>query len=263
MVISNTSFSKQKYLLNKLFCEDFLLITKDGLQNQKVLKKLKKEFSFFSRLNGDFYIFSNTELMPSENGRSLFTGFAIIKDKFVNQKNYGSYTFDEDEIGNYILLNYNEIPASVSIKSDFFTNSMMFLYRNNGILIVSNNLILVQNTVKKADPDYEISFENINFNLEIADEVINSSNYFSYFNQYNIEKNEIVGLEYVPPYFELTIKENREVHYTLKQIAEMYEKSPKTDFDNLRLQVSAAKDEMHNSYIALSYKNSLYYIQSN
>ena len=84
MVVSSTSLSEQKNLLNKLFCEDFLLITKDGLQNQDDLQKMKQDFSFFSSLNEDFYIFSNTELMPSKNGKSFFAGYAIIKDKFVD-----------------------------------------------------------------------------------------------------------------------------------------------------------------------------------
>jgi len=233
--------------VNKLFCKNILIISAPNISDSN-LDFLKNEFRYWIILGEDYYLFSDDIIHENESSITVFTGYGISEGIFLKNKNYLQANFDQEYIGNYLYIRFDKESEKIDIKSDFYTNAMKFAYQRQEILLLSNNLIQLLRIIKSLDGDFKYNFNNINFNLEIVIEVLNSNNYFPYFNQFNIERSEIDGYEYIKPYFDLEVNSNKSLSYIPKEIITAH----KTDVGTLEYYVNESKKEMLNSYNVLS-----------
>ncbi len=232
--------------LNKLFCSNVLIVQSRNTTS-KQLTKIGQRFKFNHDLDGNYYVFSDAPVFETTTSVSIFTGYAIHQDVFIENQNYRDYSFHEDYIGNYLYFEFDKKNLTLRIVSDFFTNAMKFIYKNEDLIILSNNLpqlfLAIQDLVSKVTYD----FNNINFNLRIAIEVSDSNNYFPYFNQFNIERSEIIGYEYVKPFYDLFFDKVGRLSYIKKEI--IRKRDHKYDFGYY---VEESKKEMIDAYNALA-----------
>lgn len=231
---------------NKLFCDNVLII-QYGKTNKKQLNNLTKRFRHSCDLGGKYHLLSDAPVFESTTSLTLFTGYAIKEDIFLDNHNYHNYSFQEDYIGNYLFIEFDKEKQTLSIKTDFFTNAMKFIYKNENLVLFSNNLPSLLQAIQDFVPEVTYNFNNINFNLKIAIEVSESTNYFPYFNQFNIERSEIIGYEYVKPFYDLFFDRAGEISYTKKQI--IRKRRHEYDFDYY---VKESKKEMIGAYNALA-----------
>tara|TARA_B100000767_G_C19759419_1_gene534481 strand:+ start:580 stop:2343 length:1764 start_codon:yes stop_codon:yes gene_type:complete len=232
--------------LNKLFCSNVLIVQSRNTTS-KQLTKIGQRFKFNHDLDGNYYVFSDAPVFETTTSVSIFTGYAIHQDVFIENQNYRDYSFHEDYIGNYLYFEFDKKNLTLRIVSDFFTNAMKFIYKDEDLIILSNNLpqlfLAIQDLVSKVTYD----FNNINFNLRIAIEVSDSNNYFPYFNQFNIERSEIIGYEYVKPFYDLFFDKVGRLSYIKKEI--IRKRDHKYDFGYY---VEESKKEMIDAYNALA-----------
>lgn len=232
--------------LNKLFCSNVLIVQSTSPMKPQI-GNIAKRFRHHHELGGMYHLFSDVPVRETTTSFTLFTGYAINYDVFIENQNHHNYSFQEDYIGNYLYLEFNKENLTLRILSDFFTNAMKFVFKSEGLVLFSNNLpqllLAIQDTVSEVIYD----FNNINFNLRIAIEVSDSNNYFPYFNQFNIERSEIIGYEYVKPFYDLFFDKLGGLSYITKEI--IRKRDHKNDF---RYYVKESKREMFDAYNALS-----------
>lgn len=235
---------------HRLFCKDIVLISHKLLEDPNVKNHLAS-FRFSTNLGMRYTLFSNDPPFENEHLTCCFTGFAIEENEFIKSGNFFPLKFETDMIGNYLYIEYDKILGTISVKNDFYSNALRFVYENQKQFIFSNNLLFLYSLLHTSNIDIVHNFENINFNLDLAIEVAQSNNYLSYFNQYNLEKPEIMNLEFVEPFSEFTIDANDKIQFLDKEIIEyclpLNEKNP----DSLDLFISLSKQEMLNVYQAL------------
>ena len=232
--------------LNKLFCSNVLIVQSRNTTS-KQLTKIGQRFKFNHDLDGNYYVFSDAQVFETTTSVSIFTGYAIHQDVFIENQNYRDYSFHEDYIGNYLYFEFDKNNLTLRIVSDFFTNAMKFIYKNEDLIILSNNLPQLLLAIQDLVSEVTYDFNNINFNLRIAIEVSDSNNYFPYFNQFNIERSEIIGYEYVKPFYDLFFDKVGRLSYIKKEI--IRKRNHEYDFGYY---VKESKKEMIDAYNALA-----------
>lgn len=231
--------------LNKLFCNN-VLIVQSRINIDKKISRLSHAFRYNHDLCGKYHLFSDAPMLETNTSISIFSGYALNQDVFIGPQNFSSYAFQEDYIGNYLFVEFDKEKLTLSITSDFFTNAMKFIYKDEDFVLFSNNLPQLLLAIHEFIPKVAYDFDNINFNLRIALEVSNSDNYFPYFNQFNIERNEIIGYEYVKPFYDLFFDEAGRLSYTKKEI--ICDRQQNHTLDHY---VNESKKEMIGAYKAL------------
>lgn len=232
--------------LNKLFCSNVLIVQSRNTTS-KQLSKIGQRFNYNHDLCGNYHVFSDVPVFETTTSVSIFTGYAIHQDVFIENQNYRDYSFHEDYIGNYLYFEFDKKNLTLRIVSDFFTNAMKFIYKNEDLIILSNNLPQLLLAIQDLVSEVTYDFNNINFNLRIAIEVSDSNNYFPYFNQFNIERSEIIGYEYVKPFYDLFFDKVGRLSYIKKEI--IRKRDHEHDFGYY---VEESKKEMINAYNALA-----------
>jgi hypothetical protein len=232
--------------LNKLFCSNVLVVQSNNTTS-KQLTKIGQRFKSNHNLEGNFHVFSDVPVLETTTSVSIFTGYAIHHDVFIDDQNYRDYSFHEDYIGNYLYFEFDKKNLTLRVMSDFFTNAMKFIYKNEDLIILSNNLPQLLLAIQDLVSDVTYDFNNINFNLRIAIEVSDSNNYFPYFNQFNIERSEIIGYEYVKPFYDLFFDKVGRLSYIKKEI--IRKRDHQYDFGYY---VEESKKEMIDAYNALA-----------
>jgi len=232
--------------LNKLFCSNVLIVQSRNTTSQQ-LSKIGQRFKCNHDLGGNYHVFSDVPVFETTTSVSIFTGYAIHQDVFIENQNYRDYFFHEDYIGNYLYFEFDKKNLTLRIVSDFFTNAMKFIYKNEDLIILSNNLPQLLLAIQDLVSEVTYDFNNINFNLRIAIEVSDSNNYFPYFNQFNIERSEIIGYEYVKPFYDLFFDKLGRLSYIKKEI--IRKRDHEHDFGYY---VEESKKEMIDAYNALA-----------
>jgi hypothetical protein len=242
-----TSYSEfQDMELNKLFCSNILIVQSTNPTKPQIVN-IAKRFRHHHVLGGMYHLFSDVPILETTTSYTLFTGYAINQDVFIDNRNHQNYSFQEDYIGNYLYLVFNKENLTLSILSDFFTNAMKFVYKSEGLVLFSNNLPQLLLAIQDIVSEVTYDFNNINFNLRIAIEVSDSNNYFPYFNQFNIERSEIAGYEYVKPFYDLFFDKFGRLSYIKKEI--IRKRDHEYDFS---FYVEQSKKEMFDAYNALA-----------
>jgi len=231
--------------LNKLFCSNVLIVQSTSPMKPQI-QNIAKRFRHHHDLGGMYHLFSDVPVLETTTSFTLFTGYAINQDVFIENQNHHNYSFQEDHIGNYLYLEFNKENLTLRVLSDFFTNAMKFVFKSEGLVLFSNNLPQLLLAIRDIMPKVDYDFNNINFNLKIAIEVSESNNYFPYFNQFGIERSEVIGYEYVKPYYDLFFDQVGGLTYTKKEI--IRKRRHKHDLDYY---VNESKKEMLGAYNAL------------
>ena len=123
---------------HRLFCKDIVLISRLLTENPLVKNHLSS-FRFSTNLGTRYILFSNDPPVETEHLACCFTGFAIEENKFIKSENFFPLKFETDMIGNYLYIEYDKIQGTISVKNDFYSNALRFIYENQKNFVFSNN----------------------------------------------------------------------------------------------------------------------------
>ena len=232
--------------MNRLFCNNVLIISIDNV-DEGSLSVLAKKFKFSSPLGDKYRLLSDEIIHETASKKTTFSGYGIADNLFINSQTYQAVDFSEDYVGNYVYVEFDESSSSVAVKTDFFTNAMKFIYQSPKIVIFSNNLSVLLDAIGIMKIQIEFNYDHINFNLRLALEVSESKNYFPYFNQFTLEKSEIIGYSYVKPFYDILLDKNKTVSYVKKEVVSQRDQN--MDLDSY---IRKSKDEMTNALKVIS-----------
>ena len=152
--------------LNKLFCSNVLIVQSTSPMKPQI-HNIAKRFRHHHDLGGMYHLFSDVPVLETTTSFTLFTGYAINQDVFIENQNHHNYSFQEDHIGNYLYLEFNKENLTLRVLSDFFTNAMKFVFKSEGLVLFSNNLPQLLLAIRDIMPKVDYDFNNINFNFII------------------------------------------------------------------------------------------------
>lgn len=216
------------------------------LENEYNYPKLNSNsfFNVISKIKIDnYYIFSDDIIFENDNEISLFCGYCLKDGNYINNLNYKNFDLSEDLIGTYMRINYNKVKKECEIKSDFYGNNK-YIYNSDKCIIVTNNMKWLIEILTEID-EIQYNFNNIRFNLEVTEEVLNGKVFLPVLCFRNIEKNEIDNFKICETFFDIKLNENFELMYTKKDIFDFIDPSKQNeDNEKYNFFIKEIKKEM-------------------